>query len=298
MRAPQTGVGGLSDLAFTDTYSGGWNEILPSGGSPSSYKGAHYGQHGEISVIPWKYTILENRPEQISVKLWVRPHRTPFQLEKTLTLKKDSAVLIIDEQLTNEAGEEMHCMWGHHIAFGNPFLLEGAKIFTSAQKFIIDEPMENYEPRRFAPGENFVWPNAKTADGKAEDASVVPAFGDAKAQEMAFLTELSDGWYAILNPSHKVGFGLRFDHLLFPYIWYWQQLGNVAKGYPWWGRLHTTALEPWTSYPTKGLAEAVKNGTALVLQPGEVIKTTIKAVAFDGFSFVDIITLDGKVVGK
>ncbi len=252
VRSPQDGAGGLSDQAFTDTYSGGWNEILPNGGAPSFYKGASFGQHGEISVIPWKHSIIENHSERVSVKLWVRPHRTPFFLEKTLSLEEGSAVLTIDEQLTNEAGEEMHCMWGQHIAFGNPFLLEGAKIFAPAQKFIIHDAMDDYEPRRFAPGETFAWPNAKTEDGSVENASDVPAFGDAKAQEMAYLAELTDGWYAILNPSHKIGFGVRFDHELFKYIWYWQQLSNVAKGYPWWGRLHTTALEPWTSYPTDG----------------------------------------------
>ena len=298
VRSHQAGAGAISEQSFTDTYSGGWNEILPNGGAPSYYKGATFGQHGEVSVMPWKYTITENHPGRISVKLWVRPHRTPFYLEKTLSLEEDSAVLTIDEQLSNEAGEEMHCMWGQHIAFGNPFLLEGAKIFAPTQKFIVHESMENYEPRRFAPGETFAWPNAKTPDGNIENASIVPAYGDAKAQEMAYMTELTDGWYAILNPFHKVGFGLRFDHELFQYIWYWQQLGNVAKGYPWWGRLHTMALEPWTSYPTKGLAEAVENGTALLLQPGEKIKTTIKAVAFDGFSSVHSITPDGEIIGN
>ncbi len=297
LRSPQAGAGGLSDQAFIDTYSGGWNEIFPNGGLPSSYKGAQFGQHGEVSVMPWKYSVIKNSPEQVSLKLWVRPHRTPFFLEKTLTLREGNAVLTIDEQLTNEAGEEMHCMWGQHIAFGNPFLLEGANISVPAKKLIVHEPMENYKPRRFSPGETFPWPSARSPYGGSENASLVPAFDDMKAQEMAYLSELTDGWYAIVNPVHRVGFGLRFDHHLFRYIWYWQQLGNVAQGYPWWGRLHTTALEPWTSYPINGLAEAVENGTALVLQPGETIHTTLKAVAFDGLTSVDFITPDGEIRG-
>jgi len=298
LRGPQAGAGGLSDQAFLDTYSGGWNEILPNGGLPSTYKGANFGQHGEVSIMPWKYSVIENSPDSVAIKLWVRPHRTPFLLEKTLMLEKGRSVLAIDEQLTNEAGEEMHCMWGQHIAFGNPFLLEGAKIFVPAKEIIVHESMDDYEPRRFSPGETFSWPHVNSPNGYLEDASVVPPFGDAKAQEMAYLSELEDGWYAIVNSTHNIGFGLRFDHELFQYIWYWQQLGNVAKGYPWWGRLHTTALEPWTSYPLHGLAEAVENDTALALKPGKTINTSIKAVAFDGFTSVESISPDGEILGK
>jgi hypothetical protein len=127
------------------------------------------------------------------------------------------------------------------------------------------------------------------------DASQIPPFGALKAQEMAYLTELTDGWYAIRNPIQHLGFGLRFDHQLYRYIWYWQQLGNVAEGFPWWSRLHTVALEPWTSYPTGGLSEAIANGTAVLLQPGEQRKSSLKAVAFEGDAHVSNVTLDGDV---
>ncbi|RPI97153.1 MAG: DUF4432 family protein, partial [Chloroflexi bacterium] len=265
LRAPRSGDS-LGNLAFIDYYSGGWNEILPNGGAPATYKGAQFGQHGEISLIPWRHAIITDTPDQVAVKLWVRAHRTPFYLEKTLTLQGDKAALFIHERLTNEAGEPLHCMWGQHIAFGNPFLLDGARIQVPAQRLRIHAAMDGYEPRRFEPGSESAWPNAHAASGGAADASIVPAYGDESAQEMAYLTELTDGWYAITNQARRVGFGLRFDHNLYRTIWYWQQLGNVAKGYPWWGRLHTTALEPWTSYPTNGLPEAVQNGTALLLQ--------------------------------
>lgn len=298
VRSPADGAGGLGDLAMLDVYGGGWNEILPNGGVPSNYKGAHFGQHGEISLIPWKYSILENSPEKVSVKMWVRAHRTPFEIEKTLSLEIGKAILSIEEQLTNHAGETMHCMWGHHIAFGNPFLLEGAKIFAPAGKFIVAESMENYEPRRFKPGAVYDWPVAYSPDGVADDASIVPPYGQVKAQELASLAELTDGWYAIVNQSYKVGFGTRFDHNLFKFIWYWQQLGNVATGYPWWSRMHTTALETWTSHAIHGISEAVENGTALVVQPGETIRTKFKAIAFAGLTDVASISPSGEVFGE
>ena len=297
IRAPLSGDA-LGETAVVDYYSGGWNEILPSGGAASSYRGAKFGEHGEISLIPWRHAVIEDRPDRAAVKLWVRAFRTPFYLEKTLSLVADKAALFIEERLTNEAGEPVHCMWGQHIAFGNPFLLDGALIHIPAKRILVHEHMEGYEPRRFAPEADSAWPHVPGAAGGTVDARVVPPYGDEHTQEIAYLTELTGGWYAITNPAKRVGFGLQFDHTLFRYVWYWQQLSDVATGYPWWGRLHTTALEPWTSYPTNGLGDAVANGSALLLQPGETVETRLCAVAFDGITDISRITAAGDVEGQ
>ena len=210
-------------------------------------------------------------------------------------MQPGKAVLTIEERLVNEGGESMHLMWGHHIAFGRPFLDEDTVIDAPARRFLVHEAMPGYEPRRFQPGLAGDWPFAPAPDGSTADASHVPGFGEAQAQEMAYLAELTDGWYAITNPTRQVGFGLRFDPALYRYIWYWQQLGDVAQGYPWWGRTHTAALEPWTSYPTGGLNEAIANGTALLLAPGQEITTSLRAVAFAGRTRVTGISVDGDV---
>ena len=281
---------------FLDYFSGGWNDVLPNGGPNVNYKGAEIGQHGEASLMRWQYAIVEDKDQSVALKLWVRLLRTPFLIEKTLSLKADSAVLTIEERVTNEGGEPLHFMWGQHIAFGRPFLDEGAVIDAPDCRFIAHDAMDGYEPRRFQPGVEANWSMIPTPDGKTDDASIVPPFGDTRVQEMAYLAELSDGWYAITNQKRQVGFGLRFDHTLFRYIWYWQQLGNVAQGYPWWGRLHTTALEPWTSYPTNGLTEAIENGTAYLLQAGEHIETSLLAIAYESKNRVTHITTNGEVL--
>jgi galactose mutarotase-like enzyme len=289
LSSPTTGT-------FIDYYEGGWNDILPNGGPFSTYQGAEFGQHGEISLIPWEFTIVEDAPERVAVRMWVRPIRTPFFVEKTLSLVPGRAVLTIDERVVNEAGQPMHLMWGQHIAFGRPFLDEGAIIDAPASRFIVNDVMENYEPRRFQVRAQSAWPHAPTPDGAMADASIVPSVGAAEAQEMAYITGLNDGWYAITNPVRRVGFGVRFDPELYRYIWYWQQLGGAGKGFPWWGRLHTTALEPWTSYPTGGLSEAIANGTARRLEPGQALTSHFLAVAYEGFGRVGGITAEGDVL--
>jgi hypothetical protein len=51
---------------------------------------------------------------------------------------------------------------------------------------------------------------------------------------------------------------------------------------PWYGRAYTCALEPFTSYPPGGVANALRNGTALVLRSGQVLETELAAVAYEG----------------
>ena len=234
VRNPNRGLlSSPSSGTFIDYYNGGWNDILPNGGPFSTYNGAEFGQHGEISLIPWEHQIVEDSPERVAVRLWVRPIRTPFFVEKTLCLEPGRAVLTIDERVTNEAGQAMHLMWGQHIAFGRPFLDEGAVIDVPAKRFLVNDTMPNYEPRRFKINDEFrLAARAQPPMARPSDASVVPAYGAAEAQEMAYLTELTDGWYAITNPTRQVGFGVRFDPSLFRYIWYWQQLGDVGHGLP------------------------------------------------------------------
>jgi len=58
----------LREGSFSDFYEGGWQELLPAAGDfPSESKGAQFGQHGEVALLPWSYHIKEDSPERIAV---------------------------------------------------------------------------------------------------------------------------------------------------------------------------------------------------------------------------------------
>lgn len=105
-----------------DVYEGGWQTLAPTAGPPSSYSGAEMGQHAEATTMPWDVRILKDTPERVSAKFWVRTYRTPFYIEKTLSLEEGASTLSVEESVVNEAEEEMACVWGQHIALGPPFL--------------------------------------------------------------------------------------------------------------------------------------------------------------------------------
>jgi hypothetical protein len=123
---------GADEFVFVDQYEGGWQECLPNGGASVRYKGAQLPFHGELLTRPFAVDVIEDRPEVVSVRLSVRTLRMPLVLEKTLTLRSGRAVLEIDERLTNLADEELDIMWGHHPAFGPPFLDDSCRIDVPA----------------------------------------------------------------------------------------------------------------------------------------------------------------------
>ena len=134
LKNPQTYVHDTPEPSapFMDFYPGGWQELFPNAGNACHYKGAEFGFHGEICKVPWEHSVLEDTRQRAAVKFWVRTVRAPFLVEKTLSLEAGRPTLVIEETITNEGAEPMDFMWGHHPAFGAPFLDEHCRLFTPA----------------------------------------------------------------------------------------------------------------------------------------------------------------------
>ncbi len=266
---------------FVDTYPGGWQEIFPSGGAPSSYAGAAFGQHGEVANLPWDARVVEDGEEAVAVAFTVRTRKTPFVIEKTLRLAAEEATLFLTETLTNESDVPLRAMWGHHLVFGRPFLDATCRIRVPEGVTVIPHPTAIHpNGRRVASDQRSTWPNARGVDGGTVDLSRLPPRGT--LSEMLYLTDFSEGWYEIEHPGKEIGLRVEWDVAVMPYLWYWMELGASA-GYPWYGRLYTVGLEPFSSFPTNGLAEAVENDSALTVGPRERrsfwLKATIYATA-------------------
>jgi galactose mutarotase-like enzyme len=249
---------------FLDYYLGGWQEILPSGGAPSSYLGAAFGQHGEVSNLPWDYHIGEDTAEQIAVTFTVRLQKTPFSIEKTLRLRSMERCLRVEETLLNESEVPLRAMWGQHITFGRPFLDENCTIRLPGGITVHAHPTSIHPQgrRRVKSEKESPWPLVEGTDGALIDLSQLPPRGT--ASELVYLKGFQQGWYEVMNPAKGLGLRVEWDVTQMPYLWFWQEYGDNAE-YPWYGRHYNIGLEPFSSYPTNGLAEAVANGSALSL---------------------------------
>jgi hypothetical protein len=278
--------------AHMDYYEGGWQEMFPNCGNLSVHQGAEIGQHGEVLLLPWRYTITTDDPDEIAVRFEVRTVRTPFHLVKTFRLRRGEAVLRISERITNESGQDVDFTWGHHPAFGWPFIDESCRIDVPD---CIIRTYSEYTPAtsRLKPEQESRWPIAEGRGGDAVDLSRVPGPQSA-SHDMAFLEGINDGWYAVTNTALRIGFGLRYPADTFKHLWYWQ-VSRGGTDYPWWSSTYNLALEPCATLPV--LARAAARGSSLRLRAGESCQIWLLATAFEGLSQVSYISERGEVVG-
>ncbi|WP_319415325.1 DUF4432 family protein [Marispirochaeta aestuarii] len=284
---------GIDEHVFNDRYLGGWQECFPNGGTSVVYKNAQLPFHGELLSLDFSLKILRDTPDEVSVLLSVETLRMPFLLEKQLRLRSGSSVLEIKETMTNLSDQVLDTMWGQHPAFGPPFVDDSCHIDFPPCR-CTTERSEPWPESKIHYAVEFDWPNAPLRDGGFRDLSVIPA-PDARLTELVFLHGFNEGWYGVTNGNKKVGFGLRWDASLFPYLWFWQVFGGFSD-YPWFRRNYNFALEPFSSFPESGLLKAIENGTALRFGPHETKETTILAVAYAGRERINRITETGEVL--
>jgi hypothetical protein len=250
-----------------------------------------FGIHGETPTIPWQYCIVEDTPQRVAVKLWVRTYRTPFYVEKELALEREKAVLWVNERVVNEGRVTMDLMWGQHPALGAPFLDESCIIDLPAAKVHCDQLAPN---TRFTEGV-FDWPFVPGRDGGTVDLRKVASV-DADTADTIRLDALPEGWYAVTNTQRQVGFGMAWPLEVFPALWFWQVYGGAYTP-PWYGRTYNIALEPFSTTRVT-VVDAMADGSSHKLEPGESLKAEFIAVAFSGIDGVQRITENGEVISK
>lgn len=278
---------------WLDHYEGGWQSVFPNGGLPATYRGAELGQHAEANLVPWDTLVVEEGPERAEARFRVRLTRTPLEATKRVWVEAGVATLGVEVEVTNEGAEDLDLVYGEHIALGSPFLSE---------RCVIDLPggTVRTHPSRYSPRNRLradtatPWPTALGCKGENLDLRRVLG-PEARVDDQAYIGDLADGWYAVTNIERGVGLAVRFPHELLRYLWYWQMFGG-GSGYPWWGRTYNIGLEPFTSWPNLGLEQAVANGSAARLGPGERLRAELRASAFTSTRGVRDVRPDGTVI--
>ena len=283
-----------SQVAWIDHYGGGWQEIFPNFGAACEHEGLEWSFHGEVSTAGWDYRILENSSRRASVRFELNLTRTPFRLERTMTVDAGRPELIVQERLTNTGDGEMPYMWGHHPAYGAPFLGPECWIDAPASTYKVMIPQTTPERTWMPDRGEWPWPHVVGLDGESHDMRRIPG-PESKLNTLGFATGLEEGWYGLTN--QKLGFGVGFvwPKEIFPYLWIWQEL-NSTPGYPWYGRAYVTGLEFHSSVPGDGLLKAIDSGTERRISAGESLDVEFRCLFYQSSAGLERIRPDGTVV--
>ena len=284
-----------SAAAWLEAYEGGWQEIFPNGGTANTYRGVELNFHGEASLASWDYEITAADGDTAEVRFSTRLRRSPFRIERTMRVEAGRPVVTFHERITNEGRDDLEAMWGHHPAYGAPFLSGDCRIDTNARTVHADDEIGG-PLNPLTKGATFSWPDG-ARDGITTDLSLVAGPDAPPHETMAYLTDFAGehGWYGITNTALGLGVGLVWPKKVFPYAWFWQEM-NASPGFPWYGEVYVMAIEPFSSMPGHGLTNVIeKTGTQLPLPAGQSIEVEFAAVLYHASHGISGIDPDGTV---
>jgi hypothetical protein len=200
----------------------------------------------------------------------------PLHVLRELSL--DGPVLRVREVATNVSIEDVEVMWSHHPAFGAPFLDEGCVIRAGCRTVTGDDVAPG---TLLGPGTRHPWPVVTTPSGDVVDLSQVPGPNQPRSV-FAYLGDFESGYFAITNPRLGLGVGLRWPLELLAHAWLWEEV-HSTRSWPWFGRAYVVAVEPASTIPGHGMANARAQGSGGVrLAPRASQEVLIEAVLFQG----------------
>jgi hypothetical protein len=252
---------------FPDWYAGGWQELLPNGDLLCCYQGIEHEHAGETWRRAWEF---QHGTRWVELEVVLRT--LPLRLSKRIDLDAHRPLLRFSETLENLSDAPVELVWGHHPAFGPPFL--GPDCYLDVPPCRV-EVVDLDSTSRLQPGPSYSWPRLPTREGGWLDVSRIGRPED-RTHELCLLHQLSAGWLALRNTSLELGFALRFDRHLFRWLWFWMDYGGGDED-PWRG-LYAIAVEPFTG--TRSLADSAARGETLKLPPFGRVSTSLEASTF------------------
>ncbi|HVY50180.1 MAG TPA: hypothetical protein VHA07_01325 [Devosia sp.] len=264
---PPANVSAPDESAWLRHYTGGWPLLFPNAGDACRIDDVFHGFHGEASLARWR---AETRPT--AVRLTHRFATVPVEMEREIALEGE--MLTIRERVRMLGSAPIRVMWGHHPSFGSDLLAGPVEIRSGARHVLVDD---RYDPASnpLRPGASGAWPRVPGKTGIVDLSR--PA---GPMASLAYLQDFDSAWVSIQRRDGFVGVALSWDTAVFPCAWLWCELEGTADP-PWNGKTRLIGVEPSTTWPGNGLAEALRRQAPLLtLQPGTEIETAVRLHVF------------------
>lgn len=247
---------------FDNFFIGGWDHPFPTL-EPSTVGGEDLPYVGELWSLPWTWRPIEG-DGWIGLEQSVQATILPAKLTCRIRLDDDAPGFSLHYQLEHVGTLPFEFMWGLHPCLA----LDPETEFRIPAKraTIVQSPNGGVGPV----GTTYEWPVLRVGDDSwAVDHALPPARGVFGLHELP----LEEGWFEVVRGS-GARLKVEFPKEVFRVLYLWMVYGG-------WRGIYHAALEPWTGGGLQ-LAEAIRNGTARTLTPGERLEVTVRATVTPG----------------
>jgi hypothetical protein len=247
---PQAGE--LDEDTWTGSYRGGWQTVAPNAGSACTVDGVEHGFHGAASVAPWR--VADIAPDAVALA-W-----EGHGLAASRRLAIEEGALAVETSWRATHGPAP-MVWVEHFTVGLQLLCPEVELRCAGGRGF--ELSEIGGPVR-APAAAPAWPDVLLLDGSIERVdrwSLEPP-----RARFCCIADLPDGRLEIRNSSTGEGLALEWDTRVLPHLWIWHEVRASAG--PWRGQTEILGLEPASVPHSLGLARALAEGQAHIVQPG------------------------------
>ena len=264
---------------YDDVWSGGWDELFPND-EAGLIDGEAYPDHGEVWTGRWSAEPFSTAGE-VGVHLRYTTPISAIAIEKTVSLRRDSATIEFRHRLRNLGTAAFPFLWKLHPAMA----------VTPQHRLEFPAMTVNLEPAfpgtlAGAPA-SFAWPYAEIG-GRRIDLRLIPP---ASLRQLVFFygSELQAGWCGLTDTAKRLACGLVFDRTVFPSCWLFASFGG-------WRNHEVAVLEPCTGYPLnfEAMRAAGRNRT---LGAGDTLATHVRFVVQEDVAGIAAIEPDGRIVG-
>jgi galactose mutarotase-like enzyme len=256
---------------FDDWWSGGWDEIFPTGDRALLHDEL-LPYMGEMWSVPWSSDV-SIAGDLASVTTVGHATMAPARMERRLWIRGDEPAVHASYRIVNLDVRPLPFLWGIHPVFA---VTPDHRIDHPARTMLVGV---SSDPSMGTVGETYAWPALPdpSAHGGTRDVRRARPREDAVFGGH-WATDLQDGWLALTDTATRRGIAIVFPVDVFPHAWLWQVYGG-------WRGHHHLALEPWSGYPMQ-LEEAQAAGRARVLTAGKTLEAEVAFVLFDGLDAV------------
>ena len=263
---------------FDDWWSGGWDEIFPSGDQGTLHDEL-LPYMGELWCVPWTAGV-DTADGEASITATGFGTIAPARFERRLTLRADEPILRAHYRIENLDVRPLPYTWGVHPAFA---VTPAHRIDHPGREMLVGV---SSHPSMGVAGSRYRWPDLPdgSSPSSPHDMRRVRPREDAVFGGH-WVTDLPEGWLALTDTTSRRGVAVAFDRNVFPNAWLWQVYGG-------WRGHHHVALEPWTSRPMQ-LEDAEAAGQARLLQPGESLETDVAFIVYGRLDGVATVSREG-----